>query len=237
MVGEHPGDALQLGGLGDDAPQLGRAPGRVQELEGEGEVEVLEVARQHRARQIDLADQQRLARRLAQGAEREPDLRVVAGVDRVERRLLGVERQRRLGGGGRVVAELGVLHDPLDRVDAEAGDAAVEPEADHLGEGGPDLGVAPVEVGLLGEEGVQVVAPAALVEAPGGPAEARAPVVRRLIRPHVPVGVLAEPGVLDRGVGGDEVHQQADVRGRGTQPPAGRSPRSRRRPGRSPCSR
>ena len=53
-----------------DRAQPRRVPGRVQELEAEREVEVLEVRRQAGGRQIDLADQQRVARGLAQRAER-----------------------------------------------------------------------------------------------------------------------------------------------------------------------
>ena len=61
-------------------------------------------------------------------------------------------------GGRRVVAQLGVLHQPVDRVQPEAVDAAVEPEPHHVLHRRHDLGVAPVQVGLLGIERVQVPA-------------------------------------------------------------------------------
>ncbi len=61
------------------------------------------------------------------------------------------------------------------------------------------LRVAPVEVGLLGEERVQVVLAGGLVERPGRTAEQRLPVVgraavRRGIPPHVPVPPRTRPG-------------------------------------------
>ena len=66
----------------------------------------------------------------------------------------------------RVVAQLRVLHQPLDCVDPEAVHAAVHPEPDHVAHRFAHRGLAPVEVGLLGVEGVQVVAARALVERP-----------------------------------------------------------------------
>ena len=59
------------------------------------------------------------------------------------------------------VAQLAVLDQPVRDVDTEAGDAAVEPEAEDAVELGADVRVPPVEVGLLGRELVQVVALAA----------------------------------------------------------------------------
>ena len=73
----------------------------------------------------------------------------------------------------RVVAQLGVLQDPVERVDAEAVDAAVQPEAQHLAERLGHLGVAPVQVRLLGIEGVQVPAPGRRVARPRRAAERR----------------------------------------------------------------
>ena len=60
---------------------------------------------------------------------------------------------------GRDVAQRRVLADVVHHVDAEAVDAAVEPEAQHVVHGATHLGVAPVQVGLLGQEGVQVALP------------------------------------------------------------------------------
>ena len=61
---------------------------------------------------------------------------------------------------------------------------------------------------------MQVPAAAALVRVgrPRDPAERRAPVVGRAVAagPDVPVGMVAKPRVLDRGVAGDEVHQELE---------------------------
>src|SRR5439155_16306055 len=99
-----------------------------------------------------------------------------------------------------------------DRVESEAVDAAVDPEADDALKSLDDLRVAPVEVRLLGIERVQVPAACLLVAAPRRATERRDPVVRGPVdgRPDVPVGVLAEPGVLDRGVAGDQIEQNAE---------------------------
>ena len=127
-----------------------------------------------------------------------------------------------------VVAQQRVLGDLGDRVEPEAVDAAVEPEAQHVVHRRLDLGVLPVEVGLLGHERVQVVLAGALVERPRGAAglERRGPVVgraavRRRVAPDVPValGVLAararllEPRVAVGRVVRDPVDHDADVAG------------------------
>ena len=80
-------------------------------------------------------------------------------------------------------------------VDAEAVDAAVEPEAQHVVHGLDDLRVVPVEVGLLGQEGVQVPLPGGLVPGPRAdrrrrpPASCWADAVRRAVAPAVPVAL------------------------------------------------
>ena len=113
------------------------------------------------------------------------------------------------GGSSR---RLGVLGEALDGVDPEAVHATVPPEPHNVPHGLPHLGVPPVQVGLLGIEAVQVPAPGLLVAAPGRPAEGADPVVgRAAVRPHVPVGMLAEPGVLDRGVARHQVEEHAQA--------------------------
>ena len=137
---------------------------------------------------------------------------------------VGVERRH---GGVGVVAQLRVLDDAVRNVDAKAGDAAVEPEAQDVVEGVADLGVPPVQIGLLGQEVVEVVLPGVLVERPGrGAAEAAAPVVRRRaagprIGPDVPVAAaratrgagLLEPRMQVGGVVRDEVEDHLDPAG------------------------
>ena len=128
----------------------------------------------------------------------------------VELGALADERKREASRRGRVVPQLRVLDHHVHRIHAEAVHASVEPEADDVLHRGHDLRVAPVEVRLLRVERVQVPAAALLVAAPGRASEHGFPVVRRAVdgRPDVPVRVLAEPRVLDRGVRGDEVEQQ-----------------------------
>ena len=121
--------------------------------------------------------------------------------------LVRPQRQPERLAGGRVVAQLRVLEQPVDGIHAVAGGAALEPEAQHVLHGGDHLGVAPVQVRLLGVERVQVPAP--VERAPGRSAEGRGPVVG-LVGPDVPVRVLAEPGVLDGGVTGDQIEQHVD---------------------------
>ena len=116
-------------------------------------------------------------------------------------------------------------------VDAEAVDAAVEPEAQCLLEVVEDLGVLPVQVGLLAREDVEVPLPGRAVglgdTVPRGSAEDADPVVRRLVAvlaPPVTEDVprtfgtarsgrqcVDEPLVLVAGVVGDEVHGHADL--------------------------
>ena len=82
---------------------------------------------------------------------------------------LGPVVERHVGEPGQLVGVVGqvrVLADAVDHVDPEAVDAAVEPEAHHVVHRRLDLGVGPVQVGLLGEEEVQVVLPGGLVEGP-----------------------------------------------------------------------
>jgi len=96
--------------------------------------------------------------------------------------------------GRRVVAQLRVLDEAVRHVDAKAVDPAIEPEAEDVEHGRLDLGVAPVQVRLLGVEQVQVVLPGLLVQRPGRAAPHPDPVVgRRAVRlavaPDVPVAL------------------------------------------------
>ncbi|CAM5622122.1 hypothetical protein SVIOM74S_01662 [Streptomyces violarus] len=157
------------------------------------------------------------------------DLRLVPGerVDRVAGAGVGLGVVR--------VGQLRVFEEPGRDVDAEAVDAPVQPEAEDPVELCGDLRVAPVPVGLLGREHVQVPLAGPSVRlghpAPGGAAEHGVPVVGR----PAPSGPrrrrsgsgagraagwggerLAEPGVLAGAVVRDDVEHHLDA-----QPPRG----------------
>jgi len=114
---------------------------------------------------------------------------------------------------GAVVPQLTVVGKEVDHVEAEAVDALVHPETHNVGQGLAHLGLIPVQIGLLLEEGVVVVLPAPLVPGPGRSAEKGEPVIwhRAIwfgVRPDVPVGLgvvpaparFLKPGVLFRAV-------------------------------------
>jgi hypothetical protein len=120
------------------------------------------------------------------------------------------------------------VREALQGVDAEAVDAAVQPEAQDVVHRRLDLGVVPVEVRLLGQERVQVPLARRLVQGPRGARrlELRHPVVgrpavRRAVAPDVPValGIVAararrgEPRVPVRGVVGHPVEDHPDPAG------------------------
>src|SRR5205085_243346 len=89
-----------------------------------------------------------------------------------------------------------VVHREVDRVDAETVDAAVEPEARRIQQGILNARVVHIEIGLLAQEIVQIILPAARIPGPGRAAKDRLPIVgRRTIRfgvgPDVPITALA----------------------------------------------
>jgi hypothetical protein len=108
-------------------------------------------------------------------------------------------------------------------VDPEAVDAAPQPEAQDVVHRRLDLWLVPVEVGLLGQERVQVPLARDLVARPRGPliAEVRDPPVRRLVAaaPDVPRpprvvaarARLLKPRMAVGGVVGDVVQQDAQA--------------------------
>src|SRR3954454_3075925 len=87
VVREHPG-GLSGGKARLDRPaKLRRAPARMEQLERKGRVQVLEVGLPAGGRQVDLANQQSVAGRLANRRQRLADVR---GVARVAERELGL---------------------------------------------------------------------------------------------------------------------------------------------------
>ena len=192
---------------------------RARQVEGQVESVGPGVIR-HRMRrdQENLADQERVPR----ARVHEPSQLAQDGAGR------GMVVQRAMRDDGEVlgvVGERGVLAEAVRDVHAEAVDAAVEPEAQHVVHGAPHLGVRPVEVGLLRQETVQVGLAGRGVERPRGPGreERRGPVVRwravgLRVAPHVPVALrrgarrarLEEPGMAVRGVVRHPVQQHAE---------------------------
>src|SRR4051812_16098911 len=77
----------------------------------------------------------------------------------------------------RVVAELVVLDQVPDDVDAKAVDPAPQPKAHHVEHCGTHLRIAPVEVRLRAQERVVVILGGALVVLPRAAAEIGAPIV------------------------------------------------------------
>ncbi len=223
VVGQHPGgparDRVQrfVGALDAAAPPIG-VPGRQDLGEVEAQVQLVVVAvvgrhlpgRQHRG----LPHRHPVAR---VAVEQPPDVTQQAvGVGRVQ---VGVAVEDLVGIVQ--VGEVGALEQRLHHVHAEPVHPAVEPEPQGVVHGRHHLGVAPVQVGLLGQEEVQVVLARGGIELPGrGTAEVADPVVGRAavrtrIAPDVPVpfGVVPrrarrpEPLVLGGGVVGHPVDQ------------------------------
>src|SRR5581483_5689993 len=92
-----------------------------------------------------------------------------------------VRREANLRERLRLVAQILVLYETVRDVDAEAVDAAVEPEAEDCVEVLAHLWVVPVEIRLLRREEMQIPVPALLVERPRRAAPVRRPVVRRSV--------------------------------------------------------
>lgn len=119
-----------------------------------------------------------------------------------------------------------VLDQRRRHVDPEPVDAPAAPEPQDVGELRAHPRIAPVQVGLLGREQVQVPLPVRH-PGPGGPAEARLPVARRAARRPPGAEDVAlplrgarpgrqrtpEPLVLVRGVVRDHVEQDAEPAG------------------------
>ena len=231
VVGQHPGGPAAAGrqrllGAGQVVAPDARVPRGVHRQEVEREVQLVAVAvvRGHAidVEQVHLADHHALAGvAVEQGAD--------AAQQVVGERLVVQDRVGEPGHLGRVVGEGRVLADAVHHVGPEAVDAPVEPEPQHVVHGGLDLRVPPVEVGLLGQEEVEVGLVGGGIVGPGGLRRERGdPVVRglsagELVAPDVPVPLrcvaggagVEEPGVLVGRVVGDPVEDQLDAEGMG----------------------
>ena len=159
---------MQRLGPFDGQGQVLVLPRREEQLEVEGEMElvvrtVAEVAGQLLDRQVRLADEHaagELRRHASEVADDVVDLGPVQAPerdpDRHRPRVPGIAPGRRSGGLSRKQL---VLDGREDRVDPKAVDAAPEPEAHDIGRCLDHLGIAPVQVRLLGIERVEVELP------------------------------------------------------------------------------
>jgi len=132
--------------------------------------------------------------------------------------VVGIHRRRGLGvaqflGQRRIVAELLVMHVEVDGIEPEAIHPPLQPETGDVQQRVLHFGAVEVQVGLAGQEVVQVILLAPAVPVPGGAAEHRQPVVGHgavgfRVGPDIPVGLgvvaagaaFLEPGMLVRGM-------------------------------------
>src|SRR4051794_22165157 len=116
------------------------------------------------------------------------------------------------------------LDQMMDRVNAEAVHAAIEPEAQYRKHRGAHVGITPIEVRLLFQERMVVVLLRCLIPRPRAAAELAYPIIRHAavrlaVAPDIPVALivrarraaLGKPGMLVRGVIGHEI--QNDLQG------------------------
>src|SRR4051812_44032871 len=100
---------------------------------------------------------------------------------------------------GWIVAKFGVLDQMPDDIDAKTIDAPAKPETHRLIYRSAHFRIAPVQIRLLGKEGVIVILPGGSVVFPAAAAEFRQPVVRRsAIRSAVAPDVPVAPGINAR---------------------------------------
>ncbi len=176
-------------------------PAALQELKVERQVHAFEfrtvVRHEALERQIDFADEHAIVALVDDATQARDHILHLGAVGRVHRNLAVV---RRAAGSvirvRRVVAELDVLDEMPEHIDAEPIDPALHPETQHVVHRCAHVRVAPVEIGLALEKGVVVVLAARLVEFPGTAAELTQPVVRwtaigRGVAPQIPVALLA----------------------------------------------
>ena len=209
----------------DDLPDRGRVPAGVVEVEVERGVQFVGpqiLGEPRRVGHPRLGDEDAVAGVLI-------DDPAPAPVDVVD--LVSVPVRMRAGaaqvvGGTDEIGEVRILGEAVRDVDAEAVDAEIEPEPENVLEFGHDLGVRPVQIGLLRREQVQIPLPVA-DPGPGRTAEARLPVVRWLgavraatVAEQESLALRAarlggqrglEPRVLIGGVVGHQVDDHAEV--------------------------
>ena len=191
-------------GLLDDGPHVGGLEGRADEIEVEGQTELVgPVAvelRQLFHRHRGLTDQE--PGLLVGVGEHPPAFDHLVHLGPVGVVHAALPEHLRLEvvvlGRRRVVPELGVLDDDVGDVNAEPRHTPVGPEAEDVVERAAHLLVPPIEVWLFLQMVVEVVLARRLVQSPARSPEAADPVVRQLavvlaVRPDVPVAVGRRP--------------------------------------------
>ena len=112
-------------------------------------------------------------------------------------------------GGERIVAQVGIVHRMVERIEAEAVHPAIQPETHDVQQRILNHRVVDVKLGLAGEELVHIILAPSRVPGPGRAAEHRLPIIGRAavglgIGPDIPVGLrigaagpaLCKPTVL-----------------------------------------
>src|SRR5689334_10596033 len=112
-----------------------------------------------------------------------------SGVRRIALTVLRVDR---------IVAKVRIFDQVPQHVDTKPVDTFAQPETHHVMYGVPNVSVAPIEVGLGGQEGVIIILTGIFVVSPGAAAEVGEPVVGRSpiwagIPPNVPVTLITLP--------------------------------------------
>ena len=113
----------------------------------------------------------------------------------------------------RIVGEIATVEDVVDHIQAEAVDAAIQPEPGHIQDRFLDVRIPEIEIGLFRQEVVQIVLPTPRTPTPRRAPERGLPVIGRRsvglgLGPDVPVGLgslagggaFLEPGMLVGGV-------------------------------------
>src|SRR5689334_4265907 len=125
-------------------------------------------------RQIDFPDEQAVLELLGHAphfGNNGMHLRPVCGVEREQRMMWRVIRPELWIGW--IVAKRLVFDEMPNDIDAKTVNPASQPEAHHSIDGGADLRIAPVQVGLLGQECMIVILSRCLIVGPGASTELR----------------------------------------------------------------
>jgi len=186
--------------------------GRIEEVEAIGGVEAMVALREGLhfpviVRAADLCNGEAVGIGVEHGADlfqKQGKVRVALAIQ-FELEIEWPGAQAAIVGGWRIVAQFRIVHRMVDRVDAKAVDAPVQPEADDVEDRGLHVRVMQVQLRLFAQEAVHIILAAPRIPCPGRASEHRLPVIGRRsvrlgIRPDIPVG----PGIVAAGPAFDE---------------------------------